>query len=252
MSSRRPPISEVGTIEPVTRDLGVERAPRLGECRLKSKPENANHPTQVLKSIPTGTRSHFRVIGRSCAALLTALQLLAWPAVAAADSRLPAPFVPEIASFLGLQVGYATMPDLELRLGRGKPITGGHPGGARLWCVKGTSWVIHADAFEYSDRGIVVDMVEIYRERHPGRQVPYAHLKAQDAHWLGGISLGMSESRVLAVLQRRKISITKVDRGWSTAASGLYDLSASVRFTRRTTRLEFKEGWLRRITLDAQ
>jgi hypothetical protein len=46
------------------------------------------------------------------------------------------------------------MEELERQLGEGEVVTGGHPNGARLWRVKGTSWEIYVDAFEYSERGV--------------------------------------------------------------------------------------------------
>ena len=117
----------------------------------------------------------------------------------AAENDIPKTSIPKIANIAGIKVGYSSMEELEARLGKGKVAVGGHSDGARLWRVKGTSWVIYADAFEYSERGMVLDSLNIALDTKPRRGVPYARLTKNDFAWLGKISLGMDEDKLLEV-----------------------------------------------------
>jgi hypothetical protein len=121
------------------------------------------------------------------------------------------------------------MGELESRLGRGKPVTGGHANGARVWRVKGTSWQIHADAFDYSKRGAVVDDFDIFDNTgssQPEMDVPYARLSKEDFAFLGGISLGMDEEKLLETLKRKALVVSKTTDGWLVSAKGWSPLTS--------------------------
>ena len=162
--------------------------------------------------------------------------------------------IPAIAAIAGIQVGYTTMAELEARLGRGKPFTGGHPNGAREWRVRGTSWVICADAFDYSARGIVVDSFDIRADMKTDPGVPFARLEKPDFAWLGLVSLDMPEDRLLEVLKTKVFPVTKTDGGWQISARGFSELTStpSTPFQVWTTRFEVTNGLVRGISLDAR
>ena len=174
---------------------------------------------------------HLLLGWRWVGALVLLLIAAATPA-AAADSKEPKIFIPKIANIAGIKVGYSSMGELESRLGKGKVTVGGHSNGARLWRVKGTSWVIYADAFEYSERGAVVDCFEIKMDSKPGQQVditvdpqpghrvPYARLNRNGLVWAGGISLGMDEDNLLKLLKRKSWTPAKLADGWLVKAPG--------------------------------
>jgi hypothetical protein len=118
------------------------------------------------------------------------------------------------------------MEELEKRLGKGEVGVGGHPNGARLWRVKGTSWVVYADAFEYSKRGIVVDSFSITMDPNPGPGVPYTRLAGRNLAWLGSILPGMDEDKLLQILKQNTLLATKVAEGWLITANGYSPLTS--------------------------
>ena len=155
------------------------------------------------------------------------------PPAEAGQSKGPRAFIPQIANTAGIKVGYSSMAELERKLGKGRVTIGGHPNGARLWRVKGTSWVIYADAFEYSRRGAVVDRFEITGDRKsgdylpditvdpaPGQQVPFGRLTGHELAWAGGISLGIGEDKLLKLLKQKSWTPVKLAAGWRVEAQG--------------------------------
>ena len=152
-------------------------------------------------------------------AVILLLTAAAYP-VNAAENDIPKTSIPKIANIAGIKVGYSSMEELEARLGKGKVAVGGHSDGARLWRVKGTSWVIYADAFESSERGMVLDSLNIALDTKRRRGVPYARLTKNDLTWLGKISLGMDEDKLLEIMQQNSCAPTKVADGWLVKAKG--------------------------------
>jgi len=182
------------------------------------------------------------------------LLLLLMATVAAAGEAASSPTnhsIPAIAEIAKIKVGFSTQQDLASQWGEGKTITGGHPNSGRLWRVKGTPWVLHTDAFEYSKRGLVVDGLEIREDRTPGEGVPYARLSASDLAWLGEISLGASQDRVMEVLKRKGLQVTQTAAGCETRATGLHTLENKVQFRTWKVRVDFKAGLLIRLAIDA-
>lgn len=157
--------------------------------------------------------------------------------------------LPKLASIAGIQVGHTTREELEARWGAGKAITGGHPQGARLWRVKGTSWVIWADAFNYSERGIVVDFLSISKLDPNGNDAPFAHVSPAALAYFQRISLGMTEEKVLAVLKEKQLPMKKTQHGWEISASGFEPLTSIKGFDTWTVQFEFKNKLLSRLVL---
>src|SRR5689334_624376 len=93
-----------------------------------------------------------------------ALLLIVLSAAADTPSATTNTSIPKIASIGKIQIGYSTQEDLAKLWGEGKTITGSHPNSGRLWRVKGTSWVLYTDGFDYSKRGLVVDGLHFYAD----------------------------------------------------------------------------------------
>jgi len=73
--------------------------------------------------------------------------------------------------------------------------------------VRDTDWVIATDGFMYSDRGLVMDSMEIALQpaSTANTNVPFAKLDSRAFGWLGEISCGMTRTDVLAVLRRHSL-----------------------------------------------
>jgi len=160
--------------------------------------------------------------------------------------------IPKIACIGKIQIGCSTQEDLARHWGEGKTITGGHPNSGRLWRVKGTPWVLHADGFEYSKRGLVVDGLDVYEDLKAGADAPYAKLAKSDFAWCGGIWPGMSQQKVMQILKRKSLRITLTQDGCEICAKGFYALQSSMDPLRTwTARLIFTNGSLSQLTLAA-
>ena len=184
----------------------------------------------------------------------------------AGQSKKPRTSIPRIANIAGIKVGYSSMAELERRLDQGRVTIGGHPNGARVWRVKGTSWVIYADAFEYSERGAVVDrfainahgnpgdyLPDITADPSPGQPVPYARLTQNALAWAGGISLGIDEDTLLKLLKRKSWTPVKLADGWRIEARGLSPLTSNplCPYQRWWATFTMKENSLVAISFDA-
>jgi hypothetical protein len=159
--------------------------------------------------------------------------------------------IPRIAKLAGVQIGYSTQEDLARRWGEGKTVIGGHSNSGRIWRVKGTTWAIRTDGFEYSKRGLVIDGLQLLEEDQQGRDAPYARLGRKNFAWLGGVTLGTSRSQVKVLLKRRSLSATDTDRGLEIRAAGFYPLMGA-QFKTWTVRLQFTRDRLARLTIDAR
>ena len=193
----------------------------------------------------------FRALSLSAALTLCLTSLLPGRAVNRAS---PAESIPKIARIAGIKVGYTTRERLEACWGEGKTVVGGHSNGARLWRVKGTNWVIYADAFEYEKNGIVVDSLDISTNQVNASDAPFVKVSAASLAWLGGVSLGMTEEKVLAVLLRKSLPVQPTSDGWTTSATGFHDLGNVNRekFQSWTVRLDFEGKVLVGLSLDAR
>src|ERR1043165_9145057 len=113
--------------------------------------------------------------------------------------------IPDISPIYRIKVVYTTMPELEKFLGPGKTIIGGHPNGARLWRVKGTSWTVYADAFEWSKRGMVVDSFSIYEDVAPEPDIPFARISPKRLRWLHEIHPGTKQEQLKQALKLKAL-----------------------------------------------
>jgi hypothetical protein len=174
-------------------------------------------------------------------------------AASAAEAKASKTFIPNIATVAGIQVGFSSMDELERQLGKGKVSIGGHPNGARLWRVKGTPWVIDADAFDYSERGAVVDSFGIGIDPTPAADLPYARRDKNDLAWLGKISLGMDEASLLQILKQSSAP-TKIADGWQIKARGYSPLTSIPLnpFQEWTVQFRIKDKFLVHFLLDAR
>lgn len=134
------------------------------------------------------------------------------PSAAKGPFAYPRTVIPEIASLLNVKVGFDTMAKLEKQLGRGLPITGGHPQGARIWHLKESDWFIHADGFDYpADNGrkhsYIIQKLTIYRQSLFGRRergIPSISAPLRLLSPLGGrASLEMDRQDFLRIVRAR-------------------------------------------------
>jgi len=172
----------------------------------------------------------------------------------AAEGRHSSVSIPSIANIAGVKVGYSSMEELEKRLGKGKVMIGGHPNGARLWRVKKTSWVIYADAFEYSPRGAVLDNFDVTVDAKPGQDVPFARLTKTELGWLGRVQIGMSEEELLQFLKQNSYAATKLHEGWLVKAKGFSPVTSDTLypFQQWTAQFTITNKSLAQLHLSAQ
>lgn len=158
--------------------------------------------------------------------------------------------IPEISRIAGVRIGYSTQEDLARRWGEGMVVTGGHPNSGRVWRVKGTSWVVRTDGFEYSQRGLVVDGLELLNESPHDRRAPFARLTKDDFAWLGGVTPGLSRSEVEMFLKNKSLVSTNTDYELTVPAKGHYALVNST-LGNWTVRFDFTTNRLSRLVIDA-
>ena len=188
---------------------------------------------------------------RACVVVLYLLLLLPLAFAGETKNIPPRKSIPGIAGVARIQIGTSTQDDLAARWGEGKTIIGGHPNSGRLWRVKGTHWLLHTDAFEYSQRGLVVDHLEIRQENGMEKSVPYARLSANDFAWLGEISLGATRDKVTEVLKKKGLPMTPTDLGCETRAPGFQALAGPEHFGIWIVQFDFKSGLLTQIAINA-
>lgn len=215
--------------------------------------------TTAMKNQPKYDSSQFRrikqggtILGLVGVGTLVLLLAAATTPAESADQKEPKTSIPKIAAFAWIKVGYSTMEELEGRLGKGKVEVGGHPNGARLWRVKGTSWVIETDYFDFSERGAVVDSLGIEVDPKPRHDLPYTRLTKNDLTLAGGISLGMDEGDLLKFLKHKSWTVSRIADGWQAEARGYSPLVGDNFFNHWTARFTIKGKSLVRISLDAR
>jgi hypothetical protein len=194
------------------------------------------------------------LFGRACVGTLVFLLTAVVLPSEAAENKGPKTSIPKIANIAGIKVGYSSMQELEKQLGKGKVTVGGHPNGARLWRVKGTSWVIYADAFCYSERGAVVHSLDITVDPGwSGQDLPYTRLTRNGLAWDGRISLGIDEANLLKLLKQNSWTPVKLADGWLVEAQGHSPLTSDplYPFNQWAVRFTMKGNSLVGISLDA-
>ena len=122
--------------------------------------------------------------------------------------------VPGFAHIAGVRVGVDTLRSLERKLGPGQIVTGGHPGGARQWRIRGKNWLVYACGFYYAgqpqDRSAYIDDLRISADlaRYEASHSPKADLSDRKLSLLGRIHLGMPRAEVLTALNNRSVRPT--------------------------------------------
>ena len=158
--------------------------------------------------------------------------------------------IPEIARLAGVKIGYSTQDDLAKQWGEGEVVIGGHPNSGRIWRVKGTSWVVRTDGFDYSQRGLVVDGLTLEAESKEPQRAPFAHMSKDEFHWLGGIAPGMRRSEVEKFLQSKSLLASETEHGLAVHAKGHHVLVNST-LSNWTVKLDFTADRLSRLVVDA-
>jgi hypothetical protein len=159
--------------------------------------------------------------------------------------------IPKIAGLAGVQIGHSTQEDLARRWGEGKTIIGGHPNSGRIWRVKGTSWAVYTDGFEYSQRGLVIDGLRLMEGDKESLDAPFARPGRKSFAWLGGVTPGMSRSQAQAFLKRKSLFSTEKDGGFEIRANGFRAL-ASGQLETWTVRLKFAADRLTQVIITTE
>lgn len=165
--------------------------------------------------------------------------------------------IPSIARVLKLAVGYSTVEDFERKLGPATHSVGGHPGGRRTWRDAVNHLTISLDGFDYTDKGRVVDDIEIQRctddsikvKRIQGRK----SLKDY-AIYGGAVEFGMSREAALKAIRAKGWSYKEDSGRILLTAKGNVDFrghssSADLRSTHWRSQLAFEKGKLASVLL---
>ncbi len=156
--------------------------------------------------------------------LLASLSLC-WTIAPAAQKAAPPTRIPPCAEIAGIKIGYTTREQLEKQWGKGRAVLGGHPNGARQWRVKGTAWLLYADAFDYAQNGIVLNRMDLSVAPKGDSRMPFARVTTNKLVWLDGVCLGMSKEKVMELLNRHSLSPRQKEGRIEASASGFYQLN---------------------------
>ena len=169
------------------------------------------------------------------------------------SSGNPGTSIPAIAEFAGVFIGYSSQEDLARQWGEGKVTVGGHPNSGRAWQIKGTSWVVDTDGFDYSHRGLVVDGLTLATGSDEWTtNAPLARLPKERFAWMGGVQLGMSRSAVEQFLKSKSLAGTATNQELVVQAPGHNALSDHPgAFETWVVRLTFETNVLTKLNIDA-
>ena len=186
---------------------------------------------------------------------LLATLAISWGCTETSPAQSAGNFTPRIAEIAGVQIGYSTEKDLERSWGEGLTITGGHPNSGRLWRVRDTDWVIATDGFLYSDRGLVIDALQIESQQDElnSKTAPFAKLDKKAFAWLGEISPGMTKLQVITTLNKQTLKFKEEGEDLLVEADGFSKITsqANANIRRWQARLLFKAGKLSILYLNA-
>jgi len=197
-----------------------------------------------------GTKVYFTAVFISGLALATLPEFGCTTRAEKTRSMSEKTSIPPIASFGNVRIGYSTQEDLARVWGEGEVITGGHPNSGRVWRVEGSSWRVKTDGFEYSERGLVVDSLELLRDDRLGRNAPWARLSVQDFGWLRPVTPGMSRSAVEEFLRRTSLACTRTAKGLEVSVKGYHALQG-VSLGTWTAEFDFTEDVLSGVAITA-
>jgi hypothetical protein len=195
-------------------------------------------------------------------------------APARTESDAPAKVtIPAISRFAGFQMGYSSQEDLDKRLGEGLNVLGGHPNSGRFWRIRNSSWLLYTDGFEYSERGLVTDNLQLVDTAHAPAEsapnsgarlsamklwsgterddVPYASIDASNLVWLSGITLGATRNQVKEVLKRDSLAFAETADTLDLEVPGFHKV-VTTKFTQWSASLTFSSNVLAEIDISAQ
>lgn len=124
------------------------------------------------------------------------------------------------------------MTDLERRLGRGLPYTGGHPQGARHWRTS-EGMRIKADGFDYRrnrDGYVVYELcigASIPGEIPGITTAPVARITSRKIRFMTVVSLGMNRNEVLRLLRDRLPCASVSENSLTYRTEGFFRLNDS-------------------------
>ena len=107
---------------------------------------------------------------------------------------------PKIGRIAGFVVGQTTIAQYERRHRKGFAHVGGHPNGARTWYDRTLGATLDVDGFDYSDKGEIVDNVNVEWGRRPRKGIPKIRLAKGDVGFLSNLEHGMTEKQVETAL----------------------------------------------------
>ncbi len=165
--------------------------------------------------------------------------------------------IPPIAAVGGIRIGHSTTDEAERRFGPGLETIGGHPNSGRLWRVKDTAWTMQTDAFEWSDRGLVLDEFslataasDVVLARGQADGYPETLLAKREFCFLGNIRLGDSREAVLhKAAWLPPTTVTATNLAWQ--ATGHYRAKTTT-FRNWSAVLEFRDNKLAEISIAAR
>ena len=196
-----------------------------------------------------------------CPSVLIALLLFGMPKPSLAEASNRPKIVPAIAHIGSIQVGVTTMERLEQMFGKGLPITGGHPQGAREWISKQTGWVIFADGFDYCPTGRIVESFEVASDTAgQGRSsfddqdasIPHGSIRRANLSLMDAIVPGMSRQAVKRVLIKKHIKVTMKRDSLMCRETGHIRVDQNIVYSNWLARFSFEGGKLEDVRIDIE
>ena len=154
--------------------------------------------------------------------------------------------IPTIARIAGIRVGLDSIERMQRMHGTFMAITGGHSGGGRVWDLSKFGLELHADGFEYSRRGRVVD--EVWLSSYGGPHRVLTGRSVRRIGWLRAVVPGQSMLQVRRLTARLPKPRIRGDV-WTWRATGFARTTsnATMPFLDWTAKLTFRSGRLDEI-----
>jgi hypothetical protein len=134
--------------------------------------------------------------------------------------RDPHVSIPAIARLLGVRVGYNGQEALERQFGSGLAVTGGHPGGRKLWKTHHPSGSVETDGFSYNHEGLVLETLSWTLGTIGDPKIPSVRRLPRHAGWLGMVYPGMTQAQVSELTAHRLPAPRKAGNVWTWKATG--------------------------------
>jgi hypothetical protein len=159
--------------------------------------------------------------------------------------------VPSIAMTGGIIVGLTTIGDFEKSHTKGRAVTGGHPGGARLWRIDKLGAELYADGFNIGPRGMIFDTVRVDFIAKVGQYLPKLNLVQSELGLLARLHRGMSQAEVQRTLLTTQPLAEVTMLGLIRYRSALINKGGDDRFTTWTGTFDFGPHGLDGFTIVA-